>query len=34
VFMRSLSEPVLRNWNGSEVGGLRPTPALRAITAR
>jgi len=31
VFMRSLSEPVLRNWNGIEVGGLRPTPALRSL---
>ncbi|HET7792116.1 MAG TPA: asparaginase [Rhizobacter sp.] len=31
VFMRSLSEPVLRNWNGTEVGGLRPAPALRSI---
>jgi L-asparaginase II len=32
VFMRSLSEPVLRNWNGTEVGGLRPTPAVRALS--
>ncbi|MEO7150478.1 MAG: asparaginase [Burkholderiaceae bacterium] len=30
VFMRSLSEPVLRNWNGIEVGGLRAAQALRA----
>lgn len=31
VFMRSLSEPVLRNWTGSEVGGLRPGSALRSL---
>lgn len=31
VFMRSLSEPVLRNWTGSEVGGLRPASALRSL---
>jgi L-asparaginase II len=30
VFMRSLSEPVLRNWNGTEVGGLRPAATLRS----
>jgi L-asparaginase II len=31
TFMRSLSEPVLRNWSGTEMGGLRPTPVLRSI---
>ena len=30
VFMRGLSETVLRNWNGIEVGGLRATGGLRA----
>jgi L-asparaginase II len=29
VFMRSLAEPVLRNWNGTAVGGLRPAGPLR-----
>jgi L-asparaginase II len=33
VFMRSLSEPVLRNWGGTDVGGLRPTPLLRALAS-
>jgi len=28
AFMRSLSRPVLHNWNGIEVGGLRPAAAL------
>ncbi|MBX3619216.1 MAG: asparaginase [Rhizobacter sp.] len=31
TFMRGLSEPRLRNWNGLDVGGLRPTPALRGL---
>ncbi|MDE2147093.1 MAG: asparaginase [Burkholderiales bacterium] len=29
AFMRSLSEPVLSNWNGMEVGRLRPAAPLR-----
>jgi len=33
-FMRALAEPVLRNWNGIEVGGLRPSAALRDALAR
>jgi len=32
LFMRSLSEPVLRNWGGTEVGGLRPGDTLRTLT--
>ena len=28
-FMHGFSEPVLRNWNGIEVGGLRPSADLR-----
>jgi L-asparaginase II len=32
-FMRSLSEPEMRNWNGITVGGLRPDPSLRALHA-
>ena len=31
VFMRGLSEPVLRNWGGTEVGSLRPSNTLRAL---
>lgn len=31
VFMRTLSEPQLQNWNGLKVGGLRPTGPLRAL---
>lgn len=30
-FMRSLSEPTLRNWNGIPVGSLRPSPLLRGL---
>jgi L-asparaginase II len=30
-FLRELSEPLLRNWNGIEVGGLRPADALRTL---
>jgi L-asparaginase II len=33
AFMRTLSEPVLRNWNGIEVGALRATEALRRALA-
>ena len=33
VFMRSLSEPALLNWNGIEVGRLRATAALRSLPA-
>lgn len=33
-FMRSLSEPTLRNWNGIAVGALRPSEALRAGLVR
>ncbi len=33
VFMRGLSEPTLRNWNGTAVGGLRPSRTLRALAA-
>jgi len=33
-FMRALAEPVLRNWNGIEVGALRPSAALRDALAR
>ncbi len=33
AFMRGLSHPVLRNWNGIEVGGLRPTGTLRSLAA-
>ena len=33
VFMRLLSETVLRNWNGIEVGGLRASAGLRAALA-
>jgi L-asparaginase II len=32
AFMRGLSEPVLRNWNGAEVGGLRPAASLRSLS--
>lgn len=31
VFMRSLSEPPLKNWNGIDVGRLVATPLLRAL---
>ncbi len=31
TFMRSLSEPRLRNWKGLDVGGLRPAAALRDL---
>ena len=33
TFMRGLSEPVLRNWNQLDVGGLRATGDLRAALA-
>jgi len=33
VFMRSLAHPVLRNWNGIEVGALRASDALRRALA-
>ena len=33
IFMRSLSEPRLRNWNGIEVGGLVPVQVLRDLRA-
>ncbi len=33
TFIRGLSEPVLRNWNGIEVGALRPAVGLRAALA-
>ncbi len=33
AFMASLSHPVLRNWNGIEVGGLRPSGTLIAFAA-
>ena len=33
LFMRGFSEPVLHNWNGIEVGTLRPAPGLRAAFA-
>jgi L-asparaginase II len=29
AFMQTFSQPVLRNWNGIEVGALRPNEALR-----
>jgi len=32
-FMRGLSEPRLENWNGIEVGRLRPAPILRSLGA-
>ncbi len=32
-FIDTLVEPVLRNWNGIEVGRLRPAPALAAPAA-
>jgi hypothetical protein len=31
--METLSHPVLRNWNGIEVGGLRPSGTLIAFAA-
>lgn len=31
--MRALAEPRMRNWNGIEVGGLRPSAVLRAVLA-
>lgn len=34
VFMRSLSEPTLQNWNGIQVGALRATDTLRDALAR
>ena len=34
LFMRGLSEPVLRNWVGTEVGGLRPSSTLRGLSLR
>ncbi|MBN8493820.1 MAG: asparaginase, partial [Burkholderiales bacterium] len=34
VFLRSLSELTLRNWNGIEVGALRASAALRAAAPR
>jgi L-asparaginase II len=33
AFMEGLSHPVLRNWNGIEVGGLRPSGTLIAFAA-
>jgi hypothetical protein len=33
VFLRTLSDVALVNWNGIEVGRLRATDALRAISA-
>jgi len=30
----ALAFPVLRNWNGLEVGSLRPTPILAGSEAR
>jgi L-asparaginase II len=33
MFMRSLSEPTLKNWNGIEVGRLVATPVLRTLAA-
>lgn len=33
AFMRALSEPVLRNWNGTHVGQLVPTETLRRLSA-
>ncbi len=33
AFMETLSHPVLRNWNGIEVGGLRPSGTLIAFAA-
>ncbi len=33
AFMEALSHPVLRNWNGIEVGGLRPSGTLIAFAA-
>ena len=33
AFMESFSHPVLRNWNGIEVGGLRPSGTLIAFAA-
>ncbi len=32
-FMHDLSHPLLRNWNGIEVGGLQPTAALKTLRA-
>jgi L-asparaginase II len=29
TFLRGLSEPALRNWNGLDVGSIRPTAALK-----
>ncbi|MBC8057953.1 MAG: asparaginase, partial [Rhizobiales bacterium] len=34
VFMRSLSDAPIKNWNGIEVGRLVATPALRSLTSR
>jgi L-asparaginase II len=34
AFMRELSHPRLRNWNGIEVGAMRPTASLDAALAR
>jgi len=31
TFVHGLSEPVLRNWNGREVGALRPSTGLREL---
>lgn len=33
AFMRGLSEPVLKNWSGTEVGQLSPTETLRRLSA-
>jgi L-asparaginase II len=33
VFMETFSHPVMRNWNGIEVGGLRPSGTLIAFAA-
>jgi L-asparaginase II len=33
AFMETFSHPVLRNWNGIEVGGLRPSGTLMAFAA-
>ena len=33
TFMRAFSEPVLKNWNGAEVGRLEPTETLRRLSA-
>ena len=32
--LRALSHPVLRNWNGIDVGGLRPAPVLAGLRWR